>query len=543
MNKIKLIFVLAFILVFGLYNISGQGTIPLLKKQNGVTEFIVNGKPFIMCAGELGNSSASTIESVVEIFPRLKVMNLNTILVPVYWELIEPEEDKFDFTLLQQTILEARKYGFKLVLLWFGSWKNSMSCYVPGWIKRDTNRFPRSKDENNINQEILTPFHRNNLIADCKAFEKLMSFIKSYDGKEKTVIMIQVENEIGMLPSARDYFPEANKLFNTNVPDDLIQYLVENKNNIAPELYSVWERNGFQTKGTWEDIFGKGLHTDEIFMAYYFAKYTHEVVMTGKKIYPLPMYVNAALNRPNALPGKGYPSAGPLPHVIDIWKIAAPSIDIFAPDIYFPDFKHWCDLYVRQQNPLFIPEHKFDQTVAPKALYAIGHYKAIGFSPFAIEQSQSPENEPIGKVYQLVNQLMPLIHKSRISQTIDAVMVDKMNPEQIVHFGNYELICKHDYTLGWAAEAKQEIWPLSGAIIIQNAPNEFFIAGTGVVVTFRWLINDTTRVGILKTEKGIFNGDLWKVILHLNGDETHQGRHIRIPVGNFEIQRFELYTY
>jgi beta-galactosidase GanA len=78
---------------------------------------------------------------------------------------------------------------------------------------------------------------------------------------------------------------------------------------------------------------GSSLATDEIFQAYYYASYVNEVAKAGKAMYNLPMYVNAALNRPGALPGD-YPSAGPLPQVMDIWQFAAPAIDMLSPDFY-----------------------------------------------------------------------------------------------------------------------------------------------------------------------------------------------------------------
>ena len=352
--------------------------IPHLSKQGNTTQLIVDQKPFIIFGGELGNSTFTSFGNMETVWPKLKSLNLNTVLAPVYWELIEPKEGEFDFELLDRLIEEARRNDLKLVLLWFASWKNSMSSHVPSWVKLDQKRFPRVKDNNGISHEILTPFSEDNLNADLRAFSILMAHIKEIDEKENTVILVQPENEIGMLPSARDYHPLANEKFNKPVPDELINYLTKNKNNLAPELVSHWKENGYKTEGNWEEIFGTGLHTDEIFMAWYFAEYTNKIVKAGKKEYNLPMFVNAALNAPNKKPGE-YPSAGPLPHLLDIWKVAAPNIDFYSPDFYNPRFKHWNDLYTRNGNPLFIPEHRFDSTVAAKAIYAIGHYEAIGF--------------------------------------------------------------------------------------------------------------------------------------------------------------------
>lgn len=515
--------------------------IPSLQKKGNKTQLIVNQKPFLIRGGELGNSSATSMESMETIWTKLVDMNLNTVLTPVYWELIEPEERKFDFSLIDDLILRARKENLKLVFLWFGSWKNSMSSHAPAWVKLNQKKYPRVKDDQNRSHEILTPFSENNLQADLNAFKKLMAHIKELDQKEQTVIMIQVENEIGMLPTARDYNPLANEAFKKEVPKELLQYLQKNKEKLVPEFLEIWKKNGFKTSGNWEEVFGKGLHTDEIFMAWYFSKFTNQIAKAGKDIYPIPMFVNAALNAPEKKPGQ-YPSAGPLPHLMDVWKAAGNSIDFLAPDFYNPSFKQWNDLFTRQGDPLFIPEHRFDETAPFKGLYAIGHYEAIGFSPFSIESVADAKKEPLGKIYDLIQQLTPTIEANKGLGKIDGVLLDKENNTQIIKLGDYEFTFKHDYTLNWSDGAKADSWPMSSAIIIEIAKDEFYIAGSGIVVTFKSL-KGNLNVGILKTDQGKFEDEKWKTIRHFNGDQTHQGRHLRISVGDYEIQKIKLYTY
>ena len=284
--------------------------------------------------------------------------------------------------------------------------------------------------------------------------------------------------------------------------------------------------------------------TDEIFMAWYYSKFTNKIIEAGKEVYPLPMYVNAALNRPNRLPGEGYPSGGPLPHIMDVWKAGGPAIDFLAPDIYFPNIEHWCDLYIRQDNPLFIPEAKGGPSAGVRALFVLGHYEAIGFSPFSIDSTNDPENESLGKAYNLVNQLTPIIISNQGQNKIDGVLLDKENQKSIIDFGDYEFTIKHSYTLGYEADSKNDEWETFGAIIIQTGEDEFYLAGSGVVITFKSLKSPDLTVGILKDEEGKFVNNQWKVIRHLNGDQIHQGRHIRIlGTDGYEIQRFELYNY
>ncbi len=543
--KHQKVYLLISILLINFY-LQAQEIIPHLEKTGERYQLIVEGEPFLMLGGELGNSTATSLESMDPVWSRLMELNVNTILIPVYWELIEPEEGKFDFALLDSLIGKAREYGFKLVPLWFGSWKNSMSSHAPAWVKLDQERFPRAASAEGISQEILSPFSENNLQADLNAYRMLMRHIRAFDADQQTIILMQPENEIGMLPSARDYHQLANEKFVEDVPAELVDYMVEYREDLNPEFLEIWEKNGAKTEGSWEDIFGSGLHTDEIFMAWYFARYTDRITAAGKEEYALPAYVNAALNHRGRKPGE-YPSAGPLPHILDVWKAGSPNIDFYSPDFYTPDFKKWSDLYVRQGNPLFVPEHRFDNTVAAKALYAIGHYEALGFSPFSIEQLPGSEFSPkelkLAKVYEALAQIKPLLDEQRGTGRIKAVLLDKDVNEVTFELGGYEITAGHTFNLGWEPNAKSEVWEPAGAIILQTGENEFYYIGFGVTLTFKSLTNPDSRVGILKTERGSFRDGKWLVYQHLNGDQTHQGRHIRSFVDDLCIQRFSLYLY
>jgi beta-galactosidase GanA len=517
-------------------------SMPALRKQGKTTQLIVEDKPFLVLGGELGNSSASDLGYMRPVWKKLKDMHCNTVLTPVYWELIEPEKGRYNFTLLDSLIDDAREHDLKLILLWFGSWKNSMSCYVPAWVKKDYKTFPRARDKNGKPQEILSPFSNNNLQADINAFRALLKHVKEKDESYQTVIMIQVENEIGMLPSARDYHADATKAFQQDVPQQLIQYLKQHKNTLSKNILDAWGTEGFKTRGTWEQLFGKGLATDEIFIAWHFAVFTNQVTEAGKEIYPLPMFVNAALNRPNAIP-RDYPSGGPLPHIIDIWKAGATAIDFLSPDFYNPDFKLWNDRYTREDNPLFIPEIRFEPSVAAKAFYAVGHYRALGFSPFSIESTATPQDEPLGKSYRVLSQLTSLIGAQAGKNTMDGALLDKNSAADTIVFGDYTFTIKHDYTLGWSPRAKDDVWPQTGCLVIETAPGEFIVAGTGVVISFSSTHTDQGETGILTLEEGMFDQDKWTPARVMNGDQSHQGRHLRFEVGNFGIQKLKLYQY
>ena len=318
--------------------------IPHLRRQGTATQLVVDGKPFLIRGGELGNSSASNATYLQPFWPRFAELKLNTLLVPVYWELVEPEEGRFDFSLVDQLIAQARDSRMRLVLLWFGSWKNSMSCYAPAWVKRDSRRFPRAAILDGTPQEILSPFSAANRDADARAFAALLKHLRETDGESHVVLMIQVENEIGMIPTARDHSAEAERAFAAAVPAELMRSLAAQKDRLAPELRRAWLDAGGSTAGAWSEVFGAGPAAAEIFMAWHFARYTEAVAAAGKKEYPLPMFVNAALIRPGHQPGQ-YPSAGPLPHLADVWRAGAPSVDFLAPDVYFTNFAEWTRRY------------------------------------------------------------------------------------------------------------------------------------------------------------------------------------------------------
>ena len=334
---------------------AAQAAPPRLEKHGSTQQLIVDGKPFLILGGELGNSSASSADYMRPHWPRLKAMNLNTVLAPVEWDLIEPVEGKFDWTSVDELLRDARAHDLKLVILWFGAWKNSMSTYVPSWVKRDQKRFPRVQVADGSSVEILSAFSANTRDADVRAFGAFMEYLKRVDGDKHTVLMVQVENEIGMLPIARERGTVADKLFAGPVPAELMRALGARGEKIEPELRGRWQKNGRKTAGTWSQVFGEDEWGAEVFTAWHYARFVEALVAAGKKRYDIPMYVNAALNRTGRKPGE-YPSGGPLPHLLDVWKAGAPSLDFLAPDIYFPNFAQLAARFNRADNMLFIPE-------------------------------------------------------------------------------------------------------------------------------------------------------------------------------------------
>ena len=254
-----------------------------MEKRGQATQLIVDGKPFLALSGELANTAPSNLDYMRHIFPILaRQVHLNTVLTAVAWGWIEPREGQYDFHLVDAAIELANQNDLRLVWLWFGSWKNGESNFAPGWVKADYDRFPRAQIQNGRNVEILSTLSESNLQADAKAFAALMRHVKEVD-KNHRVIMAQVENEVGLLGDSRDRSPAANEAFAKPVPREFMDYLQKHKDNLLPEFRKIWEAAGFKTSGTWEEVFGKGVQTDEIFMGWNYARYVGKVAEAGKR--------------------------------------------------------------------------------------------------------------------------------------------------------------------------------------------------------------------------------------------------------------------
>ncbi len=525
---------------------------PQLIKQGSATQLAVDGKPYLMLAGELHNSSSSSLEYMKPIWPKLKQMNLNTVLAVVSWDMIEPEEGNFDFTIVDGLIKEARANDLHLVILWFGSWKNGISHYPPYWIKNDLNRFPRVRIKNGKNIEVLSTLSKSNLEADVHVFAALMRHIRETDSKKHTVVMIQVQNEVGILGDSRDRSDMANEAFAAAVPDELMQYLVKHTDSLLPELKDIWAVNRYRKSGTWTDVFGTGIGTDEIFMAWNYARYLDKVAEAGKAEYSIPMFVNAWIIQPqDKVPGD-YPSGGPQAHNHDIWRAGASNIDILAPDIYLPNFDEICELYSRSDNTLFIPESRAGTQGVANAFIAFGKYNAIGYSPFGIDSRiTDPQNGPIPKAYNVLSQLAPLILEHQGKESITAVALDKQNPSRNLRIGGYTL------EVALRRQRRSNTVPASGyCIIIMTEPDEFVVAGSDIQITFFANTPGPEIVGLASVFEGKYVDGRWIPGRKLNGDaimldyhldrmaaENRPGSVLRLQGGGPVIRRVKLYRF
>jgi hypothetical protein len=419
-----------------------------------------------------------------------------------------------------------------------------------------------------------------------------MRHIKEVDGQRHTVVMIQVENEVGVLRDSRDRSEAASRAFAGPVPKELMDYLQQHEDTLAPELKEVWTSNGSKTSGTWEEVFGPGkpdsvdmpiqtnspplsqeeyqsgwrkLHwpADEFFMAWNYAKYVNKVVEQGKAGYNIPMYVNGWLQQPNmAWPGT-YPSGGPLPQVHDIWRAGAPAVDVLAPDLYLQYFDEVAQRFTRNGNPFFVPETSAN---AANAFLAVGKYNAIGFSPFGIERSVGPDNE-LAAAYHVLSEMAPVILAQQGRDTIATVLMNQGDAPKSVKLGDYTLSLTYigrgrvPIAPEPAAPAGRQQAPppqaqaggrggqaaqgpaQANAILVSSGPDEFFMcAGSGGLrVAFTPGLPGPATVGLGDVQEGRFVDGKWVVVRQLGGDDTGQGEILTLRANT--AMRVTVYRY
>jgi hypothetical protein len=519
-----------------------SSNIPHLEKHGTATQLIVDGKPYLVLGAELNNSSASSMEYMRPLWPKIAATNLNTVLATVSWELMEPEEGRFDFSLVDGLIQDARRYHLRLIVIWFGSWKNGKSTYQPVWVKTNQQRFPIIQDEKGKGLPTLTTLSDANRDADARAFAALMRHIREVDGEAHTVLMIQVENEVGVVGLSRDHSPVANQAFAGPVPKEFMDYLQKHKDTLIPELRKRWEAAGFKTAGSWEEVFGAGIETDELFMAWNYGRYVGHVAAAGKAEYPLPMFVNTWLRQNDKEKPGSYPSGGPLPWVMDAWRAGGPAIDILAPDVHVPNFDDWCAWYRQSGNPLFIPESRGDARGVAHAMSAAAKYDAIGYSPFGIDRLVSPDGE-LGKGYQVLAQVAPLILERQGLGKVTAVLVDQDAPRSKVRLGDYTIEARY------ALRSQDPNAPVAppvdrvAGLFIQLGPDDYAIVGRSISVYFEAATDATQSVGLATVEEGQYVDGRWVPGRRLNGDETPDWRGLWFPGDRYTIQKIKLYRY
>ena len=533
---------------------------PHFQENSGRHALIVDGEPYLIL-GVQANNSSNYPAALKDVWPTVEQVDANTLEIPVAWEQIEPQENHFDFSYLDVLLKEARQHHVRLVLLWFATWKNNAPNYAPAWVKLDNKRFPRVVKQDGTTVNSLSPMYRGTLEADKKAFIALMTYLKKED-RDHTVIMVQVENEVGTYGEVRDYSKVAQAEFVKEVPADL--------------------RDAFKLpEGSWSAAFGE--NADEFFHAYYIARYVDEIVAAGKAVYPLPMYLNVALRSPFN-PGKPgqYSSGGATDNVIPIWKLAAPNIDMISPDIYFHDYKSIVkiiELYSRPDNPLFVPEIGNGRSFARYIFAVLGHH-SIGFSPFGMDTT-GYYNYPLGaqddskatfevfaEAYRLLRPWARAWAKLSFNNETwgfseqgleadnnpfasDAPAQDEKPKRkqdiiaastQNADLGRWNVEVTYGRPMFWIKPPQGNSPPSGGALIAKLSEDEFLVTALRARVTF--LPSDETkgqRYMMARVEEGHFDSrGKWVFERIWNGDEADWGLNFD---GKYHLLKVKMATY
>ena len=518
---------------------------PQLVQKNGKFALMVDGAPFLMLAGQANNSS-NYPAMLPKVWPAIADMKANTLVMPVAWEQIEPTEGHFDFSFVDALITQARQHNVRLDILWFGTWKNTGPNYTPSWVKLDNKRFPRLTNKDGSTSYSLSPLYDSTREADKKAYVELVKHIKAIDGEQHTVIILQPENEVGVYGAARDYSPKADALMNQPVPAALVAKL------------------GKQP-GNWHEVFGAD--ADESFHAWSIASYVDDIAAAGKAVYPLPTYMNDALKDPlnPAQPAGSYASGGPTYNMLDIYKVAAPHIDLLAPDHYSPSsasYEATLKLYHRPDNALFVAESG-NSAIYARYIYTVLGQQAIGFDPFGFDYT-GYSNYPLGSKATDETMVAPFARVYGVFAPMAREWAKLSFESQVWGVSEPDDHAAQDLDLGakWSAKVTYRQWqfgmpewdpehkngypegsevPSGGIAVAKLSDNEFLVTGLNARISFGLAKGQDNKGMVLdRVEEGHYNNGVWVFERVWNGDETDYGLNF---TGNPVVLKVRLGTY
>lgn len=508
---------------------------PRFVQKDGRWALLVDGQPYLMLGGQLHNSSAWPSE-LPAVWKSLAELHANTVEAPVYWEQVEPQPGKFSWDNVDLLVKGAREHNLHVVLLWFGTWKNGNMHYVPQWVKADTKRFQRVIRADGEPIDVLCASSRSNIEADKSAFVALMRHLKELDGTEHTVLLVQVENESGIVGSPRDFSPESNKEFARQVPADMLAA-------------------AHKQPGTWSEVF-RG-DADELFQLYHQAHYLNEIAAAGKAEFNIPVYMNVWLSYPPAelperrlpIPGIQYPSGGAVQRWVGLWRVLAPSLDAIAPDIYGDDagfVREVLAAYHRPDNPLLVPEIAKTDAFARYDFLVLGE-GAVGIAPFGVDPrgwNILGESAAAGHArnFALLAPMVRQVAKLNFDGKLKTSMEERGQPQQELDFGAWQATVSYGYPQYDGRRPPGTSDAHGVALVGQLGPDELLVTGVDASVSFHLPGRlPGMRMQILSAEEGFYKDGVWNPVRLWNGDETDRGLQfhaddpvvVRVRLGKF----------
>jgi hypothetical protein len=529
-----------FSIVVSLHAQTTDPSLPHFVHKNGRHALIVDGEPFLILGAQCNNSSAWPA-ILPKVWSAMKVLNVNTLEIPIYWEQFEPRPGQYDYHAIDTILTQARQHDLRLILLWFATWKNGSNHYMPQWMKLQPEKYPNIIGKNGQQIDSPSPHSQATLDADIKAFSAFMRHLKEFD-RQHTVIMVQVQNEPGSWDTVRDYSPQAQKIFDSPVPAETLTAM-----NISQK-----------SNQNWDEVFGRD--ADEFFQVWHVATFIGKVAAAGKVIYPIPLYVNGSIRDPlNLSWPPTYQVGGPNDNVFELWKAAAPAVDILSPDIYIGDTEAYLkvlELYSRPDNPLFVPETIGFDAFTRFFFAALGH-GAIGYAPFGMDDTRirigrdgnllSPD-ERYGATalnYRLLNPMSRQVAKLNFEGKIQTAVqlsidpdaepgnsVDKVNyvTDQSLHLDGWDADIAFGTFQRMARSLSQPETPDGRILIAELDKGQYLLAGYHCRVMFRPIGKNEGRPwAYLNVEEGHYVDGAFKADRILNGDQTDWGLNFSEP--------------
>jgi len=517
---------------------------------------VVDGAPAVLLAGQLHNSTPTSAD-LPAVLDRVAGLGVSVVLASASWSLVEPEEGRFDLSSVDALLSAARGAGLRLVLLWFGAFKNASSTYAPRWVRADPVRFPRAETEDRraeafthpdlTPRPVLSVFAEALVAADERAFTALLTHLRDAD-PQHTVVMVQVENEVGLLRDSRDRSVHAEQAWASPVPGAIVDLLERDVAELPTSVVAAWERGGRRTSGTWGQVLGSGWEADEVFMAWGFSSYCERLAAAGKAVKPLLMYANAWLGPQPGQPEAGdYPSGGPSSRMLGVWRTAAPSLDLLAPDVYIDDVEQAVAPYARRDNPLLVPESR---VATGNLFWAIGS-GAIGFSVFGVDDIRAGSR--LARAYAVLGGMTELIAAAQAEGRVAPVLLEPGGRRELT-FDGVRVVVQDARALlrrmlldagvqapPPAAEAASETdrgIPAPAdtrafGIVIQEGHDEFLVVGQNLAVDFA---APGALLEIDDVEAGRFERGAWRRTKVVNGDE----RLTIVPIDEVGVARIRL---